>query len=950
MKTTPTVRAAVVAITLLGFALRAYHLAGQSLWYDEGFSVYLAQKSLAEISARTAADIQPPLYYYLLHIWMLISGHSEFAVRFASVVCSVLTVPLVYLFARRLLTPALGVLAALLMAFSPFHVWYAQEARMYALVTMLGVLSCWLLLRALADVERRQRTSPLLWLLLVLVNIAAVYSHYYAFFLVAFQVVFLALCWLWHSRPRPSLWGGLVAEAATVLAYLPWAGFALNRYAADESYWQGALSLDFVRKTFLAFAAGHTLFESQAQAVAAGYLALALIGAGALWAMRRPRSPQASNGSVQAASAYLSGRQACVFLLLYVVIPFVLLYVLSALRPKFNPRYLMLASPPFFVLVAAGISGLWLLRRPVLRLLAVAGLVFVLATSAWALTNMYSNRVYVRDDVRSVAAYIQQQRQPGEAVVLVSGHMFPVAAYYGIDDDAVFRLPDIETLSTRSVLTYDVAGRLNEIAAGRSGLWLVLWQDEVVDPNGIVSGLLDSQAERLAVDKSFWGMELRHYRLSPGTTFTAPQIANPLRVNFGNSLTLAGCNLGSDAAVSGQAISLTLFWQAQKALDADYWQTLRLVDPAGHVFGQADQRPASYLYPTTRWQPGVTIPGPASLTILPGTPPGDYAVRLGVYAPASGQSLDILDANGAPSGQSAVVGTVHVVQPAVLASVDSLGLERVLNLAMGGGMQLVGTTLADRQVRQGETLHFSVFWRNAQAVSQDYRLRLTQVALDGTVLDERIVSLAGTAYPTSTWPAGSLVRGQYDLTVGANAAGQVAVQAALLNASGALFAPAQTLARLTLTQVAHVTEAPAMEHQQRATFGNIATLIGYDLGPSSVRPGQTIDVTLYWRAGPGAQDAPAYTVFTHLLGADGRIYGQDDSQPAEGTRPSTGWMAGEIISDRHRLTVRTDAPVGSYTIEIGLYEPLSGQRVLALASDGSASDHVIVSVAAQVQK
>ena len=89
-------RVILFLLVLAVFALRVFHLATQSLWYDEAFSVYLAQMPLGEITARTAADIQPPLYYYLLHFWMLFAGSSEFAVRFLSLAFGMLTVPLLY--------------------------------------------------------------------------------------------------------------------------------------------------------------------------------------------------------------------------------------------------------------------------------------------------------------------------------------------------------------------------------------------------------------------------------------------------------------------------------------------------------------------------------------------------------------------------------------------------------------------------------------------------------------------------------------------------------------------------------------------------------------------------------------------------------------------------------------------------------------------------------------
>src|SRR5512137_870236 len=84
----------LILLTLAAFAMRAFRIDFQSFWYDEAFSVYLSHFSLADITARTAADIQPPLYYYLLHFWTTLAGDTEFAVRFLSLIFGVLTIPL----------------------------------------------------------------------------------------------------------------------------------------------------------------------------------------------------------------------------------------------------------------------------------------------------------------------------------------------------------------------------------------------------------------------------------------------------------------------------------------------------------------------------------------------------------------------------------------------------------------------------------------------------------------------------------------------------------------------------------------------------------------------------------------------------------------------------------------------------------------------------------------
>ena len=109
----------LLTIFLIAFALRVFRLEYQSLWYDEAFSVYLAHFDLAQITARTAADIQPPLYYFLLHFWIALAGDSEFALRFLSLIFGALTIPLMFVIARRLFPPSVALIASILATLSP---------------------------------------------------------------------------------------------------------------------------------------------------------------------------------------------------------------------------------------------------------------------------------------------------------------------------------------------------------------------------------------------------------------------------------------------------------------------------------------------------------------------------------------------------------------------------------------------------------------------------------------------------------------------------------------------------------------------------------------------------------------------------------------------------------------------------------------------------------------
>ena len=105
-----------------------------------------------------------------------------------------------------------------------------------------------------------------------------------------------------------------------------------------------------------------------------------------------------------------------------------------------------------------------------------------------------------------------------------------------------------------------------------------------------------------------------------------------------------------------------------------------------------------------------------------------------------------------------------------------------------------------------------------------------------------------------------------------------------------------------------------------------------DATPSKVTPGKKLLLTLVWRAllSPAAD----YTVFTHLIGPDGRIWGQWDNPPVRGTYPTSQWSAGERVFDQYAIPVDAQAPAGDYHVLIGLYEPSSGRRLVVLDENG----------------
>jgi hypothetical protein len=119
-------------------------------------------------------------------------------------------------------------------------------------------------------------------------------------------------------------------------------------------------------------------------------------------------------------------------------------------------------------------------------------------------------------------------------------------------------------------------------------------------------------------------------------------------------------------------------------------------------------------------------------------------------------------------------------------------------------------------------------------------------------------------------------------------------------------------------------------------FGNRIALIGYDMNRRTASPGETIHLTLYWKA--LAKMKENYTVFTHVLGEENRIWAQKDSWPKGGDAPTSTWEPGQMIVDEYELVIYPDTPLGVYDVEIGLYLAATGERLRIVGQGGRLLD------------
>ncbi|HJX39241.1 MAG TPA: glycosyltransferase family 39 protein, partial [Anaerolineae bacterium] len=359
----------VTALVLVAFVLRTARLDFQPLWWDEGWTVYFATADIPAMVARTAIDIHPPFYYLLLHFWVLITGVSATSVRLFSVMAGTLSVPLVYVVGRRLIGQTAGLIAALVMALAPFHVYYSQEARMYALVTLLVLASVYVFL-SLLERHRLGVSSWRYWVLYVSLAAMAMYTQYYAAFIVLALSVFIIL--------RFGRFGGMLprwaaAHALLLVLYLPWllyAGPKLVSYVESKLVKEGDISRGlwaYFRDHLVAFSVGHPSdLRFALSGLAAVPVGLAVLSVVALLVARRRRLDPPGDRA-----------EGILFAVTYMLVPLSLGYLVNLRYPFTSPgieRLFLLSAPAFFLLVGAGLSWLreqWRVPGAVLLALVV---------------------------------------------------------------------------------------------------------------------------------------------------------------------------------------------------------------------------------------------------------------------------------------------------------------------------------------------------------------------------------------------------------------------------------------------------------------------------------------------------------------------------------------------------------------------------------------------------
>ena len=547
----------LLAIVALGGALRFYQIGSEGLWLDEAFSVWMSWQPVGKLLGwLVRIDQHPPLYYLLLHFWMAL-GDDEATVRALSALFGTLTVPVMYLVGRRLADKRVGLLAALILAVSPFHVRFAQEARMYTLLALNASLALYALARLLTDsraakaplgqqfarafrawrTTRRFRLSlrdvetDLAWLGYIAFTTATLLSHNTAvFFPVATNLFVLGLIFIrgsdFNVSARPpdclqsapaSAFGFGTREASNLKPETlkpetntePLQPPALRNWLLAQAglflLWSPWLRAFVVQSVgvYRGFWLPSPTWQTVVGAVGnflSSFLPQWIRWSGMVWGLYAVL--------VLLGLVYFRRRPAHVAFLVTVLLPpFLGEWLVSLRRPIFYDRTLIWASLPLYLLLAAG------LRRLRYRPCVLVAVVMVLTINGLSLREYYAH--FEKEGWDEAATFVAERVEPDDLILFN-------ATWAQIPFDFYFRsygFPVVEhgvpvDLFDRGVLEPKMAQRdlprLRALVHGHERVWLVYSHDWYTDPDGLIPQALEEELGQVGRWR-FHGLQVRLY-------------------------------------------------------------------------------------------------------------------------------------------------------------------------------------------------------------------------------------------------------------------------------------------------------------------------------------------------------------------------------------------------------------------------------------------------------
>jgi uncharacterized membrane protein len=474
----------ILFVTWVAFLLRTNQLDSQSLWRDEVDAIRFSSWSLPElVQGLFQAGHNGPLFFLLLRPWRSLTGDSEFALRYPSVLMGTVALPLAFVLTRQLgLRRQAGILLGLLLATSPYLVWYGQEAKMYTVLVALLLLAFIAYLKALSVTLNSSRW----WLIFIIATTLSFYTH----ILSPLILLVYGLVALITPRQLQQRWRGWsLSMACLTLPYLPLAlwqfPLLLNGFQSGHPFYPFSQQFSWLLQLY-----SQGLLQPFGIIPQILFLFLFLCG---LFLRGRTSKVDTFSNSPRWRPRFI--------LAAWTLIPPLAVYLISLRVQIFEDRYLIYIVPAFYLVI---VLGLLQIKQYASWLAAFClGIILIINLSGiWE-----QQRQPLKADFRAAAAYIAQQTSAPPVIMVQTPYLQHTLNYYY---PAEYHL--LEGLWTNGGQTEtDIDNEMTTLTRELNDLWLVVSEEDLWDQRHLTRSWLEEHAT-LAAEAHFMRVAVYYFQ------------------------------------------------------------------------------------------------------------------------------------------------------------------------------------------------------------------------------------------------------------------------------------------------------------------------------------------------------------------------------------------------------------------------------------------------------
>lgn len=450
---------AILALAIGLYSLLTFsHIDGSSIWFDEAFGAYLAKFNFIEIARYTAADVHPPVYYWLLKIWTMFFGDSELAIRSMSVFFGGTAIAAGYLLVKKLFTRQAAWIAGLLMAVSPMFIRYGEEARMYTFIATIALLATYVLVDAVKTNSKRR------WTQYAALVALGMWTHYFT------AVVWLSH-WVWRFimiRDKNDSFKKTIkkmfskewfrAHALAIAFFAPWLPFMALQLTTVQvgGFWIGPIGIN----SYTNYLTNTFYYQEYQQVISWSSVLLMVVIVGtasmAVKVYRKMNKEEKTNYLLIGSMAF--------------AMPVILMAIsLPPLTSAYVERYLLTGSVAMAIFIAITIYYGFKDKKLRWTLLAT---VVVVAAMITGIQNVYFYGNYNKNSqvkvmAREVVAEVANRSTAGEPIIASSPWSYYESVFYTTPEHQVYFV-DSDTsyeFGSLDMLKYNDTNKIKDIDA-----------------------------------------------------------------------------------------------------------------------------------------------------------------------------------------------------------------------------------------------------------------------------------------------------------------------------------------------------------------------------------------------------------------------------------------------------------------------------------------------------